>query len=83
MTQIVETVQVGEPAGEVWERIGRFGGVGEWHPMLRKVTSEGDEVGSVRRTESIDGRTSVERLVETSARPLFYRYRVESSPLPF
>ncbi len=55
MTEIVESVQVGEPAGEVWELIGRFGAVAAWHPMLATVTAEGEDIGALRRARSIDG----------------------------
>ena len=82
MTEIVETAHVGEPAGEVWERIGGFGGVGEWHPMLAAVTSAGEEVGSLRRTRMMDGATSIERLIDRAPDQRFYRYRIISTALP-
>ncbi len=82
MTKIVETAHIGEPAGEVWEHVGRFSAIGDWHAMVAKVTSEGDEVGSVRRIETTDGATSIERLIEISSAPFFYRYSIEASPLP-
>lgn len=82
MTEIVETARVGEPAGEVWEKIGGFGVVGEWHPMLATVTSAGEDVGSLRRTKARDGATSIERLIDRSSERRFYRYRILSTPLP-
>ena len=82
MTEIAEIAQVGEPAGEVWERIGGFGGVGEWHPMLAEVTSAGEEIGSLRRTKARNGATSIERLIDRSPEKRFYRYRILSTPLP-
>ena len=82
MPEIVETVHVGEPAGEVWELIGRFGAVGAWHPMLAKVTAEGEDIGALRRAKSIDGATSIERQIDRSSARHFYRYKVLSTPLP-
>ncbi len=82
MTEIVETVQVGEPAGEVWESIGRFGAVGAWRPMLAKVTAGGEDIGALRRAKSIDGATSIERQIDRSSARRFYRYKVLSTPLP-
>ncbi len=81
MTKIVESVHIGEPAGEVWEQLGRFGSIGDWHGLMAKVTSEGEEVGSARRIETIESATFVERLTEMSSAPFFYRYRVETSPM--
>ncbi len=82
MTEIVETVQVGEPAGEVWESIGRFGAVGAWRPILAKVTAGGEDIGALRRAKSIDGATSIERQIDRSSARRFYRYKVLSTPLP-
>jgi mxaD protein len=82
MTEIVETAHVGEPAGEVWERIGGFGVVGEWHPMLAAVKSVGEDVGCLRRTKTRDGATSIERLIDRSPEERFYRYKILSTALP-
>ena len=82
MTRIVETVRVGTPAGGLWRKIGRFGAVGDWHPMLAKVTSEGERKGALRWIEGRDGSRQTERLLESSSEQRFYRYRMESSPMP-
>lgn len=82
MREIRETAHVGEPAGEVWEAIGGFGAIGSWHPMLAKVTTEGEGVGALRRAKSIDGATSIERQTERSSANRFYRYKILSTALP-
>ncbi len=82
MTTIVETARVGEPAGELWAKIGAFGAVGAWHPMLAKVTTEGERENSLRRVETQDGEHWVERLTESAPGQRFYRYRIETSPMP-
>ena len=82
MTQIVETAEVGEPAAEVWARIGRFGGLADWHPMVTAATCDGEAIGAVRRVLGIDGQVSVDRLTDRSSRPFFYRYRVEETQMP-
>lgn len=57
MTEIVETVRVGQPADTLWKKIGGFGAVGPWHPMS-------------------------ERLLEFMPEQRFYRYGMETTPMP-
>lgn len=82
MTKIVETAHVGAPAAALWRDIGGFGAVGDWHPMLAKVTTEGEGEGAVRMAEGRDGTRQTERLLESSLEQRFYRYRMESGPTP-
>ncbi|HEX3486425.1 MAG TPA: SRPBCC family protein, partial [Micropepsaceae bacterium] len=79
MVKIIETVRIDETADGLWHEIGRFGGVGEWHPWVSKVESEGEREGSVRTPEDRDGNQQTERLLETSPEKHFYRYRMEST----
>ena len=82
MTKIVETAQVGVPAAALWRDIGGFGAVADWHPMLARVTTEDDGEGALRTAEGQDGMRQTERLLESSPEQRFYRYRLESSPMP-
>ena len=52
MHEITERVCVAEEPGPLWHEIGRFGAVGAWHPMLRKVESDGDHEGCQRIAET-------------------------------
>jgi mxaD protein len=82
MIRIVESVQVDEGPDTLWRDVGRFGAVGEWHPWLTRVESEGDREGSLRIPEDRDGNLQTERLLETSPERHFYRYRMESTAIP-
>lgn len=64
MPSIIETAQVHMDAGRLWQRIGAFGAVGDWHPMLSRVDSQGDRPGAVRTAHGKDGSTQVEWLLE-------------------
>jgi hypothetical protein len=79
MTRIVEKVRLLEKSDALWEKIGRFGAVGEWHPMLFRVRSEGEREGSVRTAEARDGTHQTERLIEAAPERRSYRYRMEKS----
>lgn len=82
MTSLVEKTRVAEGAETLWRMIGTFGGVGEWHPMLAKVTSEGEQRGSLRIAESRDGSRQTERLLEMLPGHHAYRYRMEKTAMP-
>ena len=82
MTKIVETAHVGAPAAALWRDIGGFGAIGDWHPMLARVTTEGEGEGALRTAEGRDGTRQTERLLESSLEQRFYRYTMESGPMP-
>lgn len=81
-TRVIESVRVARAPGALWREIGRFGAVGKWHPLLARVDSEGESVGSRRTAEGQDGSRQVERLLEVSPENRFYRYRMESTGMP-
>jgi hypothetical protein len=82
MNKIVETVRIAENADALWQEIGKFGNVGQWHPLLAKVDSEGEREGCVRTAQAKDGSRQTERLLEINADEHFYRYRLESTKMP-
>ena len=82
MTKIVETVRIAEDPDTLWREIVEFGAVGDWHPMLAKVDSEGDREGALRMAEGRDGSRQTERLLEMAPEHHRYRYRMEITALP-
>ena len=82
MTKVVEAVRIAENPDTLWREIGKFGAVGNWHPMLAKVHSEGDREGSLRMAEGRDGSRQTERLLEMAPEHHLYRYRMELTALP-
>jgi mxaD protein len=81
-TKIVESVKVAEAADTLWRTIGAFGAIGEWHPMLAQVRSEGEREGSLRTAQGRDGNRQTERLLEMHPDRHAYRYRMEGSAMP-
>jgi hypothetical protein len=45
----------------VWDVVGQFGD-GSWHPLIANIQTIGSGIGQLRRIETIDGKTIVERL---------------------
>lgn len=80
--EIRETAMLGMDADAAWRLIGDFGSVGEWHPMLADVQSEGNEPGAIRRATGDDGRCLIERLEAFDPDQHIYRYAVVESDLP-
>jgi mxaD protein len=82
MPSIEETVRLSLPPDEAWRRFGGFGDVGDWHPMLRSVESEGDHAGARRTARARNGGTQVERLTDYDAAARRYRYVMEDTVMP-
>jgi hypothetical protein len=82
MRHVEARADVGVDPATLWEAIGSFQGVGDWHPLLATVTGRGERPGSIRRARGLDGSEQVERLQELD--PVHYRYSyvLESSPMP-
>lgn len=82
MPHVEAAAEVPVDAETLWEAVGSFQSVGDWHPMLAQVEAEGDGPGAIRRATTHDGSQQVERLQEIDAAGHFYRYTMESSAMP-
>ena len=82
MTTVVEAKRVAEAPDKLWREIGRFGAIGDWHPMVTRVESEGEREGAMRVAEDRTGARHRERLLEIAPERRFYRYRMEATPMP-
>jgi len=64
----------------VWEKIGAFCGINDWHPAV-EACDLSEEGGATYRTLTLpDGATIKEKLVEETATS--YTYEIVESPLP-
>ena len=69
-------------ADNLWQAIGGFGAIADWHPAIEKADLTGETKGSVRTLHLVGGGTITERLEEVSASERVYRYSITDSPLP-
>jgi len=71
---------LGVPADTVWQMIGGFNALADWHPAIEK--SELDEGGEVRTLSLAGGGSITERLEEHNDAERTYTYTITQSPLP-
>ena len=80
MTNVSVKTELKVPADKVWDIIGHFNALPEWHPAVEKSTLQDD--GKLRRLELVGGGAIVERLEKLDAEGHRYRYSIVESPLP-
>ena len=67
---------------QLWETIGRFAGLHDWHPAVEKTETEGEGVGSTRKLHLAGSGTIVEKLESRDDGERVYSYSIIDSPLP-
>jgi hypothetical protein len=72
LQSVVESVELPTAPETVWGVIGSFGG--SWHPLIAQIRLTGTGPGQLRRIETVDGKTIVERLEASDDGSRFYRY---------
>ena len=80
MTKVNLSTSIGIPPEQLWDFIGKFETLPDWHPAVE--TSELAEEGSVRRLKLVGGGTIVERLERIDEDERLYSYSIVDSPLP-
>ena len=78
MTHVALSTVIHADAESLWQEIGAFGRVGDWHPWLERVETEGRQ----RIPYDKQGRRHVETLQESDAQARCYRYTIDQSPMP-
>jgi hypothetical protein len=69
-----------QPVDQVWQKVGDFCGIAQWHPAVEKCELSADK--KTRTLSLKGGGTIVEHLVHWSDKTHSYTYRIVSSPLP-
>ncbi len=67
---------------KVWDMIGGFNSLADWHPAIETSEIEGEGKGSVRTLTLAGGGQIVERLEQLDDEGRLYRYSFVSGPLP-
>jgi len=80
MTEVTVSGSYPVSPEQLWELIGGFNALPNWHPAVER--SELEEGGSVRRLSLLGGGEIVERLEKMSDDEFAYTYSIVDSPLP-
>ena len=82
MAKVSMSVDLDANAENVWELIGGFNALPDWHPAVEKSEIEGQGKGSVRTLHLAGGGTIREKLEQLDEEGKVYSYSILSSPLP-
>ena len=80
MTKVSMSTDLPASPEAVWELVGSFGALSNWHPAVEKTELESG--GKRRRLSLVGGGSIVEELERTSDTEHVYRYSILESPLP-
>ena len=79
--EVTRNVTIDKPVEVVWEKIGGWCAIAEWHPAIVKCNEQRDDE-NLRRLLTLDGGGEIiERLIGENE--VSYSYAIEKSPLPF
>ncbi len=79
MADVKLSIPVAASTAQVWDTIGNFNAMADWHPAVER--SELEDGGSVRRLHLVGGGEIVEKL-EASKDGQSYTYSILEGPLP-
>ena len=80
MTKVALRTEIGVAPDKVWELIGGFNTLPDWHPAVEK--SELVKEGTMRRLSLAGGGTIIEKLEKKDDKERVYSYSIIDSPLP-
>jgi uncharacterized protein YndB with AHSA1/START domain len=80
MAKVDMKTEISVSPDKVWELIGGFNALPDWHPAVEK--SELEEEGTMRRLSLAGGGTIIEKLEKRDEKERVYTYSIINSPLP-
>ena len=80
MAKVNMSTELDVSSEEVWDLIGGFNALPDWHPAVEK--SELQKEGSMRRLSIAGGVTIIEKLEKMDDKNRLYSYSIIDSPLP-
>ena len=80
--EVSKTLTVDAPPAKVWQTVGDFCGIGQWHPAVEKC-EPASKGGKQLRTLSLKGGGSIhEEQLSRDDKAMAYSYAILESPLP-
>jgi len=82
MAKVSATTKLAVPAAMVWEVIGNFHALPDWHPAVESSEKEETDGEVRRRLNLAGGGTILEKLEHIDDKERLYTYSIISGPLP-
>lgn len=82
MAKVSMSAKLNASAQQVWDVIGGFNTLPDWHPAVEKSELEGGGEGTIRRLGLVGGGEIVERLETVDANERHYSYEILQGPFP-
>lgn len=80
--EVVKAVTIAAPPQKVWDTIGNFCGIGDWHPAIEHCEASMQDGKSIRTLSLKGGGTIVETELSRSDEKMSYSYAILDGPLP-
>jgi len=80
--EVRRSVEVAAPPEKVWQVIGDFCAIAEWHPAVGQCAQSEQGGVAMRTLTTRDGGVLVEKRVQYSDEGMSYTYEIVESPLP-
>lgn len=80
--EVRQSVEVAAAPERVWQAIGEFCSIAEWHPAVARCAAGEQDGATLRTLTTVDGAVLVERRVQHSEEGMSYSYQIVESPLP-
>jgi uncharacterized protein YndB with AHSA1/START domain len=80
--EVSRSATIAAPPAKVWETIGDFCGIGNWHPAIEKCTPSEMDGKKVRLLNLKGGGTIKEEQLSRDDKVMSYTYTILESPLP-
>lgn len=76
-----ESVAIAAAPDQVWQLLASFGGIGDWHPLVKKVSVTGGDAAGAERVLTLEKGEITEGLdeVDPAARRISYRLLKENT----
>ena len=82
MPKITMSNKVAARPETIWQAIGSFGAIANWHPMIERAETAGAGSGSTRTLHLVGGAKLIERLEQENPGERRYSYSLVDGPLP-
>ncbi|QEE38522.1 MULTISPECIES: SRPBCC family protein [unclassified Methylobacterium] len=80
--EVTRSADIAAPPAKVWQTIGEFCGIGDWHPAIEKCVLSDKDGLKVRTLSLKGGGTLKEEQVSRDDKVMSYTYTILDGPLP-